>query len=250
MASAYRPRHKTYIKYHFTNKEKLKEITTYITKNNTYTYLLPKQLENITPALHYDNHPNHKTPQPHSQYTSHPRQRPHLRHNLHPRTKLHPKYRAHPKHRLYLKNKVHPQHKHQLKHNTHLKQETQLNLKSHPLHKFHPNPNFHPNSTPYPHTKPNLHSKYKPYKKHKMTLAYRPRHKSSLKYHITNKWKPHIIAKHIPQDNSHTCLLTRYNTHQNHKPYPQKSSLLKTKLPHSTRTLPKKQQNTHPKPAL
>ena len=53
-----------------------------------------------------------------------------------------------------------------------------------------------------------------------MALAYHPHHKPNLKNHIANKWKPHITTKHIPQDNSHTCLLTRFNTHQNHKPYP------------------------------
>ena len=45
--------------------------------------------------------------------------------------------------------------------------------------------------------------------------------------HITNKWKPHIITKHILQDHLHTCLLTRHKTHQNHKSHPKNHPYLK-----------------------
>ena len=145
----------------------------------TWRCSLPKQLGNITPALHYDTHPNQKIIQPPSQYTSHPRHSHHPRYNLHTREKLHPKYRAYPKHRFHPKNKVHPKHKYHPKYNSQPKQETQSNLKNHPQYNSHTKSNFHPNSTPYP------HSKHKPYQEHKMDLACRPRHKTNLKYRIT-----------------------------------------------------------------
>ena len=97
-------------------------------------------------------------------------------------------------------------------------QQTQLNLKYQLLHKLHPNPL--PNPIPYPHTKHNLHPTYKPYENQKMTLTYRPHQYPRLKNHNTTKYKPYVTTKHIPQKHLHTCLPTRHNTHQNHKPHP------------------------------
>ena len=94
--------HKTHNKYHLTRKGKSKEIKNPTTTSYTHTHFLPKQLENITPTLYYDTHPNHRIPQPYPQYTSHS---PHAKNNLHPRTTFNPKYKSHLKHRLYLKTK-------------------------------------------------------------------------------------------------------------------------------------------------
>ena len=114
---------------------------------------------------------------------------------------------------------MHPQPKQHPKHITHSKQDTQPNSKPYLLPLSHPDSRL--KITPYPYSKPKLHLKFKTYHNNKITLAYHPHHKPNLKNHIANKWKSHITTKHIPQDNPHTYLLTRYNIHQNHKPYPE-----------------------------
>ena len=60
MAPTYWPRHPIHAKNHLTNKETPREITNYITKNNTHTYPLPNQLELISAVLHYVT-PTHTT---------------------------------------------------------------------------------------------------------------------------------------------------------------------------------------------